>query len=219
MGAVTIGVDIGQQRDPTAIVVTEKERITAVDRGWRVPVSSATGREIQRDVEYSDRYSVRHLERLPLGTPYPDVANRIATVVRGVKARVHGQLLVMTDCTGVGAPIVDLVRQAITGSGITVVAVTFTHGDRYERRHDSASLGKAYLVSRLQVLLQIEALKLPRTSEAEQLADELMNYEIKVTQNGNDTYGAFKVGTHDDLATALGLSVVDTARSRQLITF
>src|SRR5205085_6609104 len=31
-------------------------------------------------------------------------------------------------------------------------------------------------------------------------------YEIRVDKNANDTYGAFRVGIHDDLVTALGLA-------------
>ena len=65
------------------------------------------------------------------------------------------------------------------------------------------SLGKAYLVSRLQALLQSGRLHLPRTAEAEVLTDELLTYEIRVDKNANDRYGAFRVGTHDDLVTAL----------------
>jgi len=68
------------------------------------------------------------------------------------------------------------------------------------------SLGKTWLVSRLQVLLQTGRILLPKTAEAEALAKELMDYEIRVTEQANDTYGAFKVGTHDDLVTALGLA-------------
>lgn len=34
-----------------------------------------------------------------------------------------------------------------------------------------------------------------------------MDYEIRVDENANDKYGAFKVGTHDDLVTSLGLAV------------
>ncbi len=67
-------------------------------------------------------------------------------------------------------------------------------------------LGKGYLVSRLQALLQTDRLKLPQTAEARQLARELLDYEIKVDQNANDHYGAFKTGAHDDLVTALGLA-------------
>ena len=38
---------------------------------------------------------------------------------------------------------------------------------------------------------------------------ELLDYEIRVDQNANDRYGAFRVGTHDDLVTALGLATQD----------
>jgi hypothetical protein len=60
------------------------------------------------------------------------------------------------------------------------------------------------MVSRLQALLQNGRLHLPRTPEAETLTEELQNFEIRVSEDANDRYGAFKVGTHDDLVTALG---------------
>ncbi len=43
---------------------------------------------------------------------------------------------------------------------------------------------------------------------------ELQDYEIRVDQDANDKYGAFKVGSHDDLVTALGLSVLTVGSSR-----
>ncbi len=39
------------------------------------------------------------------------------------------------------------------------------------------------------------------------LTSELRDYEIQVSEDANERYGAFKVGTHDDLVTALGLAV------------
>ncbi len=36
---------------------------------------------------------------------------------------------------------------------------------------------------------------------------ELFDYEIRASEDANERYGAFKVGTHDDLVTALGLAV------------
>ena len=52
---VTIGVDLGQKRDPTAVAVAETQERTVGGR--------------------QDTYHlVRHLERLPLMTPYPDIA-------------------------------------------------------------------------------------------------------------------------------------------------
>ena len=38
-------------------------------------------------------------------------------------------------------------------------------------------------------------------------ARELLDYGIYVDQNANDTYRAFRLGTYDDLVTALGLAV------------
>jgi len=95
-----------------------------------------------------------------------------------------------------------------------VYAVYFNHGDRrLEVSRNEIRLGKAWLVSRLQALLQTGRLHLPRTPEAEALAVELLDYEIRVDSDANDRYGAFKVGTHDDLVTALGLAVQDRQRS------
>lgn len=175
--------------DPTAVAVAEQE----------LPEGSEAA-----------LFIIRHLERLPLGTAYPDVATRLAAIVAGVRVHSTGMLTLRVDATGVGQPVVDLLERALP-DGPYPIAVYFTHGDRYEvdHAHSRATLGKAYLVSRLQALLQTGRIKLPRTAEAEQLAKELLDYEIRVDQNANDTYGAFKVGTHDDLVTALGLAVIE----------
>jgi len=113
------------------------------------------------------------------------------------------------DATGVGLPVVDLLRERLHGG--RVVAAYFTYGDRrtetVEDGQVRVSLGKAFLVSRLQALLQCGRLHLPRTGEAQALTEELLNYEIRVDENAHEKYGAFKVGTHDDLVTALGLAV------------
>jgi hypothetical protein len=184
-------VDVGQRVDPTAIAVVEiEERPRGDGRGG---------------TEY--HYMARHLERLPLGTPYPRVAERVTRIVSGVRARAGSYPELYLDATGVGTPVVDALRDA--GVDAKVVAVYFNHGDRRTPVEGGAEvrLGKAYLVSRMQALLQSELLHLPRTSEAEVLAEELLDYEIRVSEDANDKYGAFRVGTHDDLVTALGLAV------------
>ena len=131
------------------------------------------------------------------------MAKRIAEVAQGVIARAKEEPWVYVDATGVGQPIVDLLREQYP----YVTPVYFFHGDR--RLIDSAGvkLGKAWLVSHLQALLQTGRIHLPNTPEARVLAEELLDYEIRVDENANDKYGAFRVGTHDDLVTALGLAV------------
>lgn len=187
--AITIGVDIGQKRDPTAVCVAEGE--------WR---------EVEGRTE--SHFTVRHLERLPLGTPYPQVAERIARITDQVRARIGESPTVFVDATGVGTPVVDLLRERVLSG--EVVAVWFTYGDQrtesWEGDHLRVSLGKSHMVSRLQVLLGTGRLHLPRTQEVAALTEELLNYELRVDQSGHERSGAFRFGTHDDLVTALGLA-------------
>ncbi len=214
---VIVGVDIGQKVDPTAIVVCEREwRITEPER-WELPKRGGmfdSGDAVKVPAKGEHVYVGRHVERLPLGTAYPAVAQHVAGVVEALVRRGVARPRLMVDATGVGMPVVDLVREALRGRGRDLIAATFTHGDKYSQdnhyRHPTATVGKAHLVSRLQALLQTERLKLPRTPETDALARELQDYEIKVDADANDKYGAFKVGSHDDLVTALGLCCVYT---------
>ena len=61
------------------------------------------------------------------------------------------------------------------------------------------------------MLLQTQRLHLPKSTEAELLAEDLLSYEIEVGEDANERYGAFKVGARDDLVTALGLAVQEEA--------
>lgn len=197
--AFAIGIDIGQKHDPTAIAVVEQAYRPRGDR-------------------LEEHYTCRFLERLPLGTPYPQVATRLKEIARNAEMvvrqdelargwndrghRVDVGFQVYCDATGVGQPVVDLLAE----SGLGVTPVYFTHGDRRTEEQGRVVLGKAWLVSRLQALFQTRRIALPRDHpEAEALRDELMTYEIKVSPDANDRYGAFRTGTHDDLVTAVGL--------------
>lgn len=187
--AISIGVDVGKQRDPTAVAVVESE--------WR-----------EVDGRTEAHFNVRHLERLPLGTPYPEVVERIARITDQVRAKSGERPMVFVDSTGVGGPVVDLLRERVQ-SGL-VVPVTFTAGDRrtesWEDGFLRVSLGKSLMVSRLQAMLGSGRLHLPRTPEAGALTRELLNFELRVDQSGHETSGAFRTGTHDDLVCALGLA-------------
>ena len=81
-----MGVDIGQKRDPTAIAVAEIE--------YRD--SDLPGRKKE------SHYLVRHLERLPLGTPYPQVSGRIGEICQRLKNQTGSRPSLFVDATGVG---------------------------------------------------------------------------------------------------------------------
>lgn len=231
LNPVCVGIDVGQIHDPTAICVSEvkevhtgKFRYTGQPslggynaRGEWVPATGA-------DPVLVSEYTVRHIGRLPLGMSYPEVAVHIANILcsdllKGRKVRV------LIDVTGVGRPVYeDLLKEisirkhglrardgfqlpSIVALDAIIKPISFVHGESYN--HRTGSLGKAYLVSRLQSLLQAVRIHAPDTPEARATLDELRVYEIKVNQDGKDQYGAFQVGKHDDLATALGLSVLE----------
>ncbi len=176
---VTVGVDIGQKVDPTAIVVCEATR----PKPPGATVSNGIMLRTMQPAPVETSYTARMIQRLPLGTSYPDVAAAITEVVASLRQRTIHKPRILVDATGVGLPVVDILRQALAGKPHVLVACMFTHGDRYTKDDDyrapSASVGKAYLVSRLQALLQTQRIKLPETSEARVLAKELLDYEIR----------------------------------------
>jgi len=191
-----VGVDVGQKVDPTAVAVVEVGALEAGDDTRRVA-----------------RYIVRHVERLALGTPYPDVARRVVEVLEGVKGRGAYVSSVFVDATGVGQPVVDLLAEA--ASADTFVSCYFTHGDKLTKADAPPwyrTVGKAWLVSRLQVLLQQGRLQFPASlTERDALVRELLDYEIRVGEDADLRAGAFKVGAHDDLVTAVGLACLEEA--------
>ncbi len=199
---VSVGVDLGQKMDPTALVVMEAQR-----RGWEwryAPDDAAgvLGKARRWRTGGEVHYVARMVQRLPLGTTYPEVARRLAEMDCRLRAMGHYPIF-WVDATGVGKPVVDLLR----ARGVSLRAVYLTGSDQVTEGPDGeVRLGKALLVSRLQVLLQSEQIHLPVTPEAAVLVQELMNYEIRVNESANAQFGAFKVGSHDDLATALGLA-------------
>ncbi len=217
---VTVGLDIGQKQDPTCFCVLEAVKVVIEKgEGWIIPSGPAAhGQDILPVPDRTQvQYFCRAIERLPLMTPYPMVAIRMAAIVGGLRRYGVSRPRLMVDATGVGQPIVELIADALRGMNVDLVACTFVHGEKFKKAENgkTATLGKAYLVSRLQALLQTRRLKLPKTAEAQALGEELEVYEIKVSQDGADTYGAFKTGTHDDMATALGLACLEDPFAEQ----
>ena len=59
------------------------------------------------------------------------------------------------------------------------------------------------MASNLVALFDEGLVKVPKSSkEIEAIVEELL-YEIHVSEEGYDQYGAFKIGSHDDLVCAL----------------
>ena len=144
-------------------------------------------------------FQVGHLERLPLGTPYPGI---VAHVGRRL-TQLPGRPELIIDFTGVGRPVFDM----FVYSGISPTGVLITGGNAETSDGPTCSVPKLTLVSRLQALLHQGRLKIQRElAEAETLVRELQDFRIEFTAAGHLTFNA-RSGKHDDLVLALAIAV------------
>lgn len=142
-------------------------------------------------------FQVRHLERLPLGTPYPGIVAHVGRLL----ARVPGAQLAI-DFTGVGRPVFDLFHFA----GISPVGVLITGGTAPSQDGQILAVPKLSLISRLQALLHQGQLKIHRDiPDASALVRELQDFRVEYTAAGNLTFNA-RSGKHDDLVLSLAIA-------------
>jgi hypothetical protein len=182
-----VGLDLGQASDFTALAVLERPP----------PAPTPTPRE-------EPIYSVRHLQRFPLGTPYTTIVPAVACLL-GTEP-LKGCATLVVDQTGVGRALVDMLRRApVPGR---MVPVTITGGQAVTVAEDgSRHVPKKELVTCLQLLLQGRRLQVARTlPDAELLVRELQNFRVKITGAAHETFGAWRDGEHDDLVLAVALA-------------
>jgi hypothetical protein len=185
--SVTLGVDIGQASDPSALILLESYRPTPTDSNEWLPV----------------RHRIGWIERVPLGTLYGQVVERIATVAES--ARAWGSPIIVLDATGVGRPIVDMLKARTT---VQLRAVTFTAGEHeVQPQFDVFRVPKVDLVTSLETVLQSRRLECaPDVPLQEDLTGELSIFDFTIGERGRATFEAAS-GSHDDLVCALMLAV------------
>jgi hypothetical protein len=115
------------------------------------------------------------------------------------------------DATGVGAPVVDLFRREKINAELKPIQIV--GGANVSSEFGMTRVPKRDLVSVVQVGLQNRTLKIAAQLElAEVLSRELQNFQVKITDSANDTYGAWREGTHDDLVLAVALALWTASR-------
>jgi hypothetical protein len=186
-----VGVDFGQTNDFTAIAVVERAERTgewdAVKFAWRKVVT----------------LQLRYLERVPLGTPYTEVVERVAQVTQWPV--LAGRCRLAVDGTGVGRPVVDLLNAA--RPGCVVMAVNITSGLKQTCEGGYYGVPKRDLILGLQVLLQRGFLRIAAGLEhGPDLVKEMAAMQMKVSPSGHEQFAAWREGTHDDLVLAVALA-------------
>ena len=172
-----LGVDLGQVSDYTALCVAERTALS----------------------DEPPLYEVRHLERAPLGTPYPAVVAHVGRLM--ATPELVDRTKLVADGTGVGRPVVDLLWVA----GMQAVNITITSGQRAAGGLNSWRVPKRDLVTNLQVLLQSHRLRVAADLPlAEALTNEMLDFRVRVSDAGRDSWGAGR--EHDDLVLALAIA-------------
>jgi hypothetical protein len=189
-----VGLDLGQSADYTALAVIEAEDPT---QGLRL----------------------RHLERYPLRTPYPEIADKVARLVRdpaltvtterhfGKVRRRRSELIV--DNTGVGVAVTDLLRER----GLTFRPVTITGGD-VARASETQEKGRHYRVPKRDLVAALEVPFHNGTLKVAEglplwptLREELLNFRRKIDlKTAHDSYEHWRESDHDDLVLACALA-------------
>ncbi len=175
----TVGVDLGQSQDYTAICIVRR-----LDEAGAKPV-----------------FQVGHLSRLPLGTTYPAIVNHVIEVLSHPKFRGKAELVI--DYTGVGRPVFDLFRV----QGMAPTGLAITGGNAVTRDGLIWSVPKGHLISRVQALLHEKRLKIhSELPDAAALVAELQDFRVNFTDSGYAQFNA-RSGKHDDLVLALAIAL------------
>ncbi len=183
------GLDLGQVSDFSALVILERRGNTPKD--------------------YT--FDCKYLKRWELRTPYPKIVEDCVNIVNApqLTQNVRDPTFLAVDATGVGMPIADLFRRAPMKAHL--VPVYITGGTDVSRDGDVRRVPKRILVANTAIALQSGKLKISKKlALSGTLIEELGNFKAKISNSGNDTYGAgsdWRENSHDDLVLALSIAL------------
>jgi hypothetical protein len=216
----SVGVDLGQANDFTAIAVLEKT-IAPPETAMFSPVGESPSNRL---VEGSIVYDLVYLKRPRLGTPYDTIARRVADLVCELEPQGAfgelGQVTLSVDGTGVGRGVVDMLdtefkrrgagpgpiprvdfrRVSVTGSQTTLKRPTRTNG--------YWSVPKKDLVFPAVAAFQQGKIRIGKVKDRDALVNELKNYRRTTNiATGNMAFEPWRESDHDDLLFAVCLAL------------
>jgi hypothetical protein len=207
------GLDLGQASDYTALAVLERttpERDPEQGRidqlvasGWVRPPDGYLPPQDRPPPPSERTYALRVLERFALGTSYPKIVERVVEMY-GAEPLAGSVLAV--DATGIGRPVVDMLRKARPHCRLK--PITITAGNAAAPDGAGWSVPKKDLIGALQVLLQSRRLVVARSLPyAALLVKEMEAFRVKVNiATAHESFEALREGDHDDMVLAVGMA-------------
>lgn len=201
MSEIIVGLDLGQSIDFSAMAVIEK--ITKYVLTYRKTEPEITNH-------------LRHLQRWPLGTPYPDIVEQVAKLL--TREEFGGRPPLAIDATGLGAVLYDLFKRekkAREDEGkpaydLFGIKITKEGKVGYDAGHYSVpkvELVRSFFVDYGSERFQAAA-NLPDRQEFEK---QIKEFRWDITPSGHATFGAAP-GSHDDYVLAVAMAVWLTKR-------
>jgi hypothetical protein len=217
----SVGVDLGQSNDPTAIAVMERTVVPPQSALFAPVGKSPENRLVEGEIVYDLVY----LRRPKLGTPYDTIAKRVADLICELEPEGAfgelGQVTLSVDATGVGRAVADMLQTELKRRGTTSKSVprvdyrrvSVTGSNTSLKRPTSSdgywSVPKVQLVFPLVAALQQNKVRIAKNiKDREQLVHELRNYRRVVNiSTGNMAFEPWRESDHDDLLFAAALSL------------
>src|SRR5215213_10185125 len=184
----SVGVDLGQASDFTAIAVLEKT-IAPPETAMFSPVGESPSNRL---VEGRALYDLVYLKRPKLGTSYDTIARRVCDLICELEPEGAfgelGQVTLSVDGTGVGRGVVDMLRtefqrrgatsQAVPKVDFRAVSVTGSNTSlkRPSRSDGYWSVPKRDLVFSTVAAFQQGKIRIGRVADRDALVNELKNY-------------------------------------------
>ncbi len=193
-----LSADLGQSPDPSAIAILE-EKLLVLEKGDinQLNLKLAANPKIK----VFSKLECRHLERIPLGTPYPRVLDRCQAWLK--HPELVEEAVFLLDYTGVGHPVYDFARDR----GLAPIGINIHGGRELVPTPQGYNVSKRDLVSILLLMFESGRLELsdkdPFTPVVRQ---ELINFRMKISTKAKISYEAWREGEHDDLVLALAIA-------------
>ena len=186
----TIGVDLGKQRNHTAMAVMKREWHQATVQEF---IASGT-----QGYQGEYRYTLVGADRLALGTPYPMVVQWVKSIAEPLGAELGS---IVVDATGLGSAVMDefrKVRMPVRVQGIVITGDQAVGGLGGTTSAGFRTVSRTELLTKLQLMIQNKAFQVdrPRCREWEALRKELSLLRLDRKGPGQD-----------DLALALALAI------------